>query len=110
MSKLIQGVLVGLVVLLVVSVIADFRKFMKNRRGSSECVLIVKSNRTYFRMPSGKLRRIADYAMDLTPGSADMNMFSNLADRAYQEHENEKRGQKLAAAENMKELAKELNK
>lgn len=71
-------------------------------------VLFVQGNRTYYNMPNGERRRIADYAMDLTPGSRDMNQFTQTLDEARRLHENEKRAARKDARINMESVAKEV--
>lgn len=70
-------------------------------------VLFVEGRRTYYRMPNGVRRKMADYPMDLTPGSPDMVQFTAVLDQARKLHEAEKRAKRKAALINMRAVAKE---
>ena len=76
-------------------------------RDLPECVLYIDSNRTYWRDAKGTVHKVADYPMDLRPGSQDMAMFTHTLDKARMEHEAEVRAQKGEAVENMAKIAKE---
>lgn len=69
--------------------------------------LYIESDRTYYRMPSGTVRKIADYRMDLRPGSPDMNMLTAVLDQAAREHEQEVAAKKAEALKNVRAMAKE---
>ena len=107
----------GLFVLLVVFLGVDFTRFIVARTKTDEpmgvkCaaggILFVHGNRTYYNMPNGVRRKIADYAMDLTPGSRDMNMFSAIMDQAAKEKINEGRVERKKSKEAMESVAKEI--
>lgn len=71
-------------------------------------VLFVQGNRTYYQMPNGERRKIADYAMDLTPGSRDMNMFTATLDQARKLHATEQRNVRKEAKQAMEKLAADV--
>ena len=68
--------------------------------------LFVQGRKTYYTMPNGTRRKIADYPMDLTPGSADMNMFTSTMDQARKETANAARVMRKEAKANMEAVAK----
>lgn len=71
-------------------------------------LLYVQGNKTYYKMPkSGSIRKIADYPMDLRPGSPDMVEFTRLMNQAREEHLADVKEAKVAAVGNMREIAKE---
>ena len=71
-------------------------------------LLYVQGNKTYYKMPkSGSIRKIADYPMDLRPGSPDMVEFTRLMNQAREEHLADVKESKVAAVQNMREVAKE---
>lgn len=70
-------------------------------------VVFIQGNRTYYRMPNGTRRKLADYAMDLTPGSADMKMLTATMDQARKAHEAQKRAERKDALTAMRAVAKE---
>jgi len=71
-------------------------------------LLYVQGNKTYYKMPkSGSIRKIADYPMDLRPGSPDMVEFTRLMNQAREEHLADVKEAKVAAVGNMREVAKE---
>jgi hypothetical protein len=70
-------------------------------------VLFIEGRRTYYRMPNGVRRKMADYPMDLTPGSPDMVQFTAALDQARKLHEAEKRASRKNALTNMRAVAKE---
>jgi len=53
-------------------------------------VLFVEGSKTYYTMPNGQRRKIADKPLDLSPGSADMVQFTAVLNKAYAEHQAEK--------------------
>jgi hypothetical protein len=69
--------------------------------------LFVEGGKTYYTMPSGQRRKVADYPMDLTPGSADMIQFTAVLDKAYAEHMADKDKSRKAAVKAMHEVARE---
>lgn len=71
-------------------------------------LLYVQGNKTYYKMPkSGSIRKIADYPMDLRPGSPDMVEFTRLMNQAREEHLADVKEAKVAAVQNMREVARE---
>ena len=70
-------------------------------------VLFIQGGKTYYNLPKGERRKIADYAMDLRPGSPDMAMFKRIMQQAADEHAKEVAETKTDAVANMRELAKE---
>jgi hypothetical protein len=73
-------------------------------------VLFVQGGKTYYSLPKGERRKIADYAMDLRPGSPDMAMFKRIMQQAADEHAKEVAETKNEAMANMREVAKEAAK
>jgi hypothetical protein len=72
--------------------------------------LFIMGGKTYYTMPRGQRRKIADYPLDLTPGSADMNQFTSIMEQARDEIHKEAKRSKMAAVSNIKELAREVAK
>jgi hypothetical protein len=72
--------------------------------------LFIQGGKTYYTMPKGERRKIADYAMDLRPGSPDMVMFKRIMQQAADEHAQEVADTKNQAVSNMREVAKEAAK
>jgi hypothetical protein len=70
-------------------------------------VLFIQGGKTYYTLPKGERRKIADYAMDLRPGSPDMAMFKRIMQQAADEHAKEVADTKTKAMANMREVAKE---
>ena len=68
--------------------------------------IYIQGNKTYYRLPKGEIRKVADYAMDLRPGSPDMNEFTRLMNLAREEHLAEVKETKIKAEANMREIAK----
>jgi hypothetical protein len=100
-------ILLGLLALVFIWVLIDFFRFRKAKaKGKKEAkaantdaggTIFVQGNRTYYNMPNGVRRKIADYPMDLNPGSADMNMFTGIMDQARKlAHEDAKQAKKQA--------------
>jgi hypothetical protein len=73
-------------------------------------VLFLKGDKTYYQMPKGPIRKIADFRMDLRPGSPDMARFKKIMQQAADEHAQEVAESKIKADENMREIAKEAAK
>lgn len=73
-------------------------------------VLFVQGGKTYYNMPNGVRRIIAEYAMDLTPGSPDMMQFTECMETARREHNAEERRKRVQAKKAMVEVAKEVAK
>ena len=105
-----------MMVLLMVFLLQDFARFTLRRAKALKKdegymtdaggYLFVQGKRTYYTMPNGTRRKIADYPMDLTPGSADMNMFTQTMDQARKETANEARVLRKEAKANMEAVAK----
>lgn len=99
--------------LVIVFLIADFSVFAAKSKGpegyktDAGGVLFVQGNTTYYQMPSGARRKIADYAFDLTPGSRDLNMFLGILNKARSEVQAEASSKRKAAIKNMIEVAKD---
>ena len=71
-------------------------------------LLYVQGGKTYYKMPkSGSIRKLADYEYDLRPGSPDMVEFTRIMNQAREEHLAEIKEAKVAAVQNMREVAKE---
>lgn len=70
-------------------------------------LLYVQGNKTYYRMPKGAIRKIADFRMDLRPGSPDMVRFTNVLNQAAEEHAQEVAETKIKADEAMRKVARE---
>ena len=72
--------------------------------------LYIMGGRTYYKMPKGAARKVADYAMDLRPGSPDMTRFTGILQKAAEAHAKEVAESKAKADANMHEIAKETAK
>jgi hypothetical protein len=72
--------------------------------------LYIMGGRTYYKMPKGAARKVADYAMDLRPGSPDMTRFKRILNNAAEEHAAEVAAMKAKADANMHDIAKEAAK
>jgi len=115
-------VIVGLVVFLLISLGIDFTRFIQGKNKEAESndpqglkcdsggVLFVQGNKTYYNMPKGERRLIAEYAMDLTPGSRDMNMFLATMEQARKEKINEARNERKEAKLRMETVAKDVSR
>lgn len=73
-------------------------------------LLYIQGNKTYYRMPRGAIRKIADFRMDLRPGSPDMARFTSVLNQAAEEHAQEVAEAKIKADEAMYAVAKEAVK
>ena len=71
-------------------------------------VLFVQGGKTYYNMPNGVRRKIADYEMDLSPGSGDMLQFTECMETARREHNAAERVKRVNAKKAMTKLAKEV--
>ena len=70
-------------------------------------LLYIQGGKTYYKMPkSGQIRKIADFPMDLRPGSPDMVEFTRIMDQARAEHMAEVRQAKMKAEAAMRDTAK----
>lgn len=70
-------------------------------------VLFVEGSKTYYTMPNGQRRKIADKPLDLSPGSADMVQFTAVLNKAYAEHQAEKDEENKRTVKTMHEVARE---
>lgn len=70
-------------------------------------VLFVEGSKTYYTMPNGQRRKIADKPLDLSPGSADMVQFTAVLNKAYAEHQAEKDEENKRTVRAMHEVARE---
>lgn len=73
-------------------------------------LLFIEGNKTYYTLPKGTRRKIADYAMDLSPGSVDMQKFETIMKRAYEQHEKDKLLAEKDATSRMQMVARESMK
>ncbi len=110
----IVGILFALSVVILGADMLRFARAKKRADNPNEVgcdaggVLYIKAGKTYYDMPNRKgTRKIADYAMDLRPGSVDMNAFTSLMNQAAKEHDDEVAKTKAEAAQNMRAVAKE---
>lgn len=95
---MILAIVAAVVLVLAALLVADFLRFSKARRSekstAAAChsggIISIESNATYYTMPNGVKRKLADYPMDLDPKSKDMQLFSMLMDQANREREAEK--------------------
>lgn len=102
---------IAIVVLLLFLVGFSFLDFaVKSESGlrtDSGGILFVEGDRTYYKMPNGTRRKLADYPMDLTPGSKDMAMFLSIMDKAKKESHEEAVTKKREAVKNMQAVARD---
>lgn len=68
--------------------------------------IFVMGTRTYYQQPKGKRQLVADYPMDLRPGSPDMNTFLAIMEKAKKQAAIDASNKRKAALTNMRELAK----
>ena len=115
--NVIWFIIAGLFILLVIFLGIDFTRFAVGAtkkpdamgvKCSAGGVLFVQGRKTYYRMPSGERRTIADFRMDLTPGSKDMNEFTRIMDAAAKSNINQGRADRRKSKEAMAKLAKDL--
>lgn len=108
-----------LVLLLIVFLGLDFTRFIvakgvNDRLNGVKCnsggILFVQGRKTYYQMPGGQRRTIANFPMDLTPGSKDMNEFTRIMEQAAKEKIVEDRQARFDAKANMSAIAKEVSK
>ena len=67
----------------------------------------LQGGKTYYRLPKGEVRKIAEYPMDLRAGSRDMMRLTSIMDQAHDEHERERAAQRAQADKAMREIADE---
>lgn len=72
--------------------------------------LFIQGGKTYYQMPKGARRLIAEYAMDLRPESPDMVRFKGIMQKAADEHAREVAESKAKADAAMHAVAKEASK
>lgn len=116
---MLNAILLGAIVIAglgAILILADILRFAiaKRKAESPDAVgvhaggtLYIQGGKTYYRMPKGQARKVADYAMDLRPGSKDMDMFTEILNQAAVEHDKEVAEAKGAAVQNMREIAKD---
>jgi hypothetical protein len=109
------AILAGVCLVTAVWIVADMLRFRRAQKRAQAPdalgvdaggTLYLESDRTYYRMPNGSVRKIADYRMDLRPGSPDMNMFTTVLDEAAAVHAKEVAAMKAAAVVNAKAVAR----
>lgn len=110
-------VFVGVIFFVLLYIVIDFSRFLVAKKKEKEepealktdagGVLFVQGNKTYYCLPNGSRRKIADYAFDLNPGSKDMNMFTGIMNKARSEMQAEASNKRKAAINNIVELAKQ---
>ena len=97
-------------------IVVDMLRFRKRTKASENPealgtnaggTLFLKAGRTYYQMPKGPVRKIADFPMDLRPGSPDMARFTKIMQQAADEHAQEVAEAKAKADSNMHLVAKE---
>jgi hypothetical protein len=97
-------------------ILADMLRFRKRSKAAENPdalgtdaggVLFLKGDKTYYQMPKGPIRKIADFRMDLRPGSPDMARFTKILQQASDEHAQEVAETKIKADEAMHAVAKE---
>ena len=108
-----------LIILLIVFLGLDFTRFVRaagknDKLNGVKCnaggVLFLQGTKTYYQMPNGTRRKIADYPMDLTPGSRDMNEFTRIMEQAAKEKTTEGRAVRKDAKEAMLKVAKDVSR
>lgn len=118
--NIIWFIVIILVVLVVLFLGLDFTRYVKAAikhdkdaklngvKVDAGGILFIQGNKTYYSMPNGERRKIAEYAMDLTPGSRDMNMFTATLDQARKLHTTEQRNVRKEAKLAMESVAKDI--
>lgn len=103
--------LAGVLILAFLFVGGDFIRFSvkRARAGNTDAggMLYVQGKKTYYRMPSGEVRKIADYPFDMTPGSEDLNAFTSIMDQARTEAHEAEKARRAEALRAIKLVAKE---
>lgn len=116
---LIIWIIAVLVLLLIIFLGLDFTRFVvakgvNDRQNGVKCnsggILFIQGRKTYYQMPGGTRRKIADFRMDLTPGSKDMNEFTRIMEQAAKESITEGRAMRKDAKANMLKVAKEVSR
>jgi hypothetical protein len=97
-------------------ILADMLRFRKRSKAAENPnalgtpaggTLFLKAGKTYYQMPKGPIRKIADFRMDLRPSSPDMARFKKILQQASDEHAQEVAETKIKADEAMHAVAKE---
>ena len=106
--------IISLVMIGMVMVLLDFARFSRGKAKqatSAHCHsggnIVIRAGRTYYTMPNGVERKIADRPMDLAPSSNDMRMFTAIMDKAHREYQDEQRASKRKEYRSMENIAKE---
>jgi hypothetical protein len=109
------AILAGVCLVTAIWIVADMLRFRRAQKRAADPearavdaggTLYLESDRTYYRMPNGTVRKIADYRMDLRPGSPDMNMFTTVLDKAAKEHDQAVAEMKAEAVRNAQAVAR----
>ena len=110
-------ILLGMLLFASLWVLIDFQRFRvaikksvkedKAAKVDAGGILLIMGGKTYYDMPNRVRRKIADYPMDLTPGSADMNMFTAIMEQARKECHEEASKDRKQALKVMREVAKD---
>ena len=110
-------ILLGMLLFAGLWVLIDFQRFrVAKKKAATKAkevgtdaggILLIIGGKTYYDMPNRVRRKIADYPMDLTPGSADMNQFTAIMEQARKESHEEASNQRKKALRAMHEVAKD---
>ena len=110
-------ILLGMLIFAGLWVLIDFQRFRVAKKKSVKeakatnvdagGILLIMGGKTYYDMPNKVRRKIADYPMDLIPGSADMNQFTAIMEQARNECHEEASKERKQAIKNIHEVAKE---
>lgn len=110
------AIIAGLCLVAAAFILADMLRFRKAKKLSENPTalhtaaggdIFIRGGRTYYKMPKSGDRKIADYAMDLRPGSPDMARFTKILNDAADAHAQEVAETKAKADEAMRAVAKE---
>ena len=113
------AIIAGLCLIAALFILADMLRFRKAQKVAEKPealgvdaggVLFIRGGKTYYKMPKGTDRKIADFPMDLRPGSVDMNRFTRILDEARKAHDADVAESKAEADKNMREVAREVTK
>jgi len=110
-------IILGLLLITALYVALDFLAFRRRAKREENGVrvhagglLSISGGKTYYTLPKGERRKLADYPFDLTPGSADMQKFETIMAKAYEENEKAKAQAEKDAVTNMHVVAREAVK
>ena len=110
-------IILGLLLITALYVALDFLSFRRRAKREGNGVRVhagglleVSGGKTYYVLPKGERRKLADYPFDLTPGSADMQKFEMIMAKAYEENEKAKAQAEKDAVTNMHIVAREVVK